>query len=514
MVFILSFRLSVAQPVVSILSQLPTCHIVCINYSPADGVLTVAGGLVANTSIPSGADEKEQYLSALPGDWVVEKMVLTGAEQRALQTISKTHTSFRADAVKFVAAYGDQMTKETDVEAMAPSSVDHHNSTHANAGSSSFIKAEHAIAERFRGIISDIESILDPVLGNDSRVLHFLKNTVARPNSSSTSQKSGGSKANDVDQEMPALHLFVDPILQNLPIEAIASIIATYNGAVVRDYSIHMTGHRLTAMTSPPAIAAVKASAVSGVVDTFAEDNKTAEATHGRYHSIREVYGQLTSTPSEVAGGDKWKPVCVGVGTGISLQQWVSLSSDAEGVVCYVHVPGRLSSILPPTDLALMDLSKVAMVVVLDCGNNDASYRRQNVIDNKKSPRELVNDDPCRMAALLTLCGVNSVVFCQWSSSFSSQATFASAFWKALSIDKLTVHQSYTKALSTVPAVQEKSHQLSRKTSTSNSPSRSKSVSASVDQSDQHHIEYTGKQWLRYCRSFYGVTSTKYDPSA
>lgn len=500
----------------SILSQLPTCHIVCINYSQADGALIVAGGYVANSSAPDGAGEKDQFLTSLPGEWVVEKMVLTGAEQRALQTISKTHTTFREDALKFVAAYGDQMTKETDVEVVT--SVDQtsnspHNNGHSNAGSSSFNKAEHAIAERFRGILNDIESILDPMLGSDSRVLHFLKNSVARPSSSNASQKSGARKAKVADQEMPALYLFIDPVLQNLPIEAMESISTAYNGAVVRDYSVHMTGHRLAAMAGPPAIATVKASAVSGVVDTFAEDNKTAESTNGKYHSIREVYGQLTSTPAEVAGGDKWKPVCVGVGTGISLQQWISLSSDTEGVACYVHVPGKLSSILPPTDLALMDLSKVAMAVILDCGNNDASYRRQNVVDNKKSPRELVNDDPSRIAAMLTLCGVNSVIYCQWSSSFSSQATFASAFWRALSIDKLSVHQSYMKALTAVPT-QEKLHQLSRKASSSNSPNRSKSMSTSVDQSDQYHVEYTGKKWLKYSRLFYGLPTTKYDPSA
>lgn len=515
-------RLGLTQPIGSILSNLSGCHVICIHYSATDGVLTVTGGSIANQPPVPDASGMEHYLAALPGEWMVEKMVLTIAEQRSLQTLNRSHTSFREDTVKFVASYGDQMSNDTDVEEVIDSSsiemIAGQSSScrkmSSHTESSSFMKAEHAIAERFRAIIGDIERLLDPVLGTSSRIMQFLKATVHKPTPSissvqSTANKGKGKEVDKIEKsemsaeqplEMPPLYLLVDPLLQNLPVEAMRSIQGLYNGQVVRDYSVHMIGHRKQAMLQSPS---VKASGVRAIVDTYAEDKKSSEATQGKAQSMSEIFTTLNTNSSMAAGGDKWKPVSVSGGTGISLRQWLVMASEGENLTCYVHIPGKIASILPPTDLALMDLRNVSVAIVLEGGNNDESYRRQNVVDNKKSPRELVNDDTLRMAALLSLCGVNSIVTTQWGSSFSSQALFAKTFWHSVSIDKMSLHQGYVMAASFAPS--ESSNKL-----VTGSPGKKSKDSASI-----HHMkEFTVKKWLRFSKSFIGVASTKYDPSA
>lgn len=509
-------RLSVAQPVAGILGNLPACHMICISFNPTDGALTVVGGIIGGNTKQLATDGKSQYLATPPGEWMAEKMVLTPSEQRSLQTLRQSQTSFREETLKFVAAYGDQMSVETDCEEVFDSSdlgqqSSYRQSSHAS-GSSSFTKAEHSIAERFRGIVGDMEAILSPILGSSSRVVTFLKAALTQkalssaPSKVSTDPKGKGPESHTKAAEvhLSPLILLVDPLLQDFPLEAMDALSSVYGGRIARDYSVHMIGHRAASAT-----AALKASAIRAVVDTFAEDRRTSEASHGKVNSMQEVLTMLTTTPAQFAGGEKWKPVCVAAGSGISLQQWLSLCSDGDALGCYVHVPGKLSSILPPTDLSLIDFSRLSLAVIVDGGNNDASYRRQNVVDNKKSQRELANDDTAKVAALLTLCGVNTVVTTQWGTSFSSQALFATNFWHHMSISKLSVHDSFSKSIAQGPPHQDNNLSPNRKSSIASK----KSTESTSEHGTIQVKEFTVKKWQKFAKSFFGLITTSYDPA-
>jgi hypothetical protein len=421
-------------------------------------------------------------------------MALTATDQRSLLVMKSQHTSWKQDTLKFVASFGDQMNCDTDVEEeISDNGASIGNSVTSSTVSSNFLKAEHSINERLRAMVSDLESSFSPILGVNSRVYEFLKEKIT------SSQQISKDKASSKDSS-PSLLLLIDPFLQELPFDAL-EISNLYKGQVIKDYSIHLFGHRMRSKNSRDII---KASCVRSVVDTFYEDRRPADPSF-KNSSLLESYHSLFSKDNGIAGADKWKRVVVGGDSGVSLQQWIEVSSTAETVsnkLLYVNVPGKLSSIWNPNDLSLLNLESIPIVIILDSGNNDASYRRQNTVDNKKSEQDLINDSPDRVAALLSLNGANSVIWMQWSTSFSSQNLFSRTFWKYFSNDKHPLLQSYARGVRTGQMFDylAPKDSATKDAKTKSSPSRPK--------------EYTSKRWIKYSRQFYGLPFNTFDSSA
>lgn len=400
------------------------------------------------------------------------QMTLLPEQQRDLQAYRLQHKAWCDDVLKFIAAYNDQMSAFTDIV----------NDAGKTNSSSSFIKAERSISDRQATIINGIGSIVAPLMGKSSRIGQFLHSNLASVPSAS-------------------LMLLLDPTIQDLPLEAL-DIGAPYEGRVYRDFSMHMIGHRLT---KPMGI--VGATAVSCIVDPFADDIKTPDAS-GLHFPMSTLFECLTkpNTGLTAPGGDKWRPVCVKGGCGVTLQDWVEASTalvppnDAnKGRMLYIHAPAKLSCCLKPGELSLLNLSGVSTAFVLDSGHSDMSYRRQNGLDNKKTPSELALEDPLRMLALLSLNGVNSVVGGLWSTSFASQYLVSSTFWKAFAAEKqplLVAHSKSTLACAAVVATP---------------PSGSASAAPTAPPSAEPVVAGPLKPWLRLGRVFYGVPSTSYD---
>jgi hypothetical protein len=86
-----------------------------------------------------------------------------------------------------------------------------------------------------------------------------------------------------------------------------------------------------------------------------------------------------------------------------------SSSISAFGAVL-VYSPGRISALLLPNDVVLLNLQHFALFFIADLGLNDASARRQNSSDNQKRAEEHSLESPMAYAALLSLAGVGSLV--------------------------------------------------------------------------------------------------------
>jgi hypothetical protein len=90
-----------------------------------------------------------------------------------------------------------------------------------------------------------------------------------------------------------------------------------------------------------------------------------------------------------------------------------SSSISAFGAVL-VYSPGRISALLRPKDVVLLNLQHFALFFIADLGLNDASARRQNSSDNLKRAEEQSLEGPLAYAALLSLAGVGSLVIHRW----------------------------------------------------------------------------------------------------
>ena len=79
-----------------------------------------------------------------------------------------------------------------------------------------------------------------------------------------------------------------------------------------------------------------------------------------------------------------------------------------------VYSPGRLSALLNPKDVVLLNLQHFALLFIADLGLNDLSLRRQTSSNNLKRAEEHSLESPMAYAALLSLAGVGSLVMHRW----------------------------------------------------------------------------------------------------
>lgn len=91
---------------------------------------------------------------------------------------------------------------------------------------------------------------------------------------------------------------------------------------------------------------------------------------------------------------------------------------------------GRLSGILPPVELANLDLRQLALLLCLDQSQNDTSSRRQMSADVLKTPRQIASEQPLMVTALASLSGVGSLLVQTWSTPTNAQTRFLRQFMR------------------------------------------------------------------------------------
>jgi len=226
--------------------------------------------------------------------------------------------------------------------------------------------------------------------------------------------------------ESASLILAVDNQLDDLPWEGLSAF-SCYRGHVVRDFSAHVTGHRLVGD-----MLTVQGDTVRIVADPFGDDSGNTMAGSERVSLAKHVGELCTAVP----GGSGWQPLTAGPTPGsLCLHDWVTLGSGGSSEELrsvFVQTPGKLGGILSPRELGVLDLSRVVLFAAVDQGYNDSSYRRQNTGDNVKTQAEILSEQSSRMSVLLTLAGTRVIVQQSWAGTFMAQQRFSKILWTQL----------------------------------------------------------------------------------
>jgi hypothetical protein len=390
-------RLDVSSNPATILSKLPTSIVVLsIQFCPRLKTLYACAGVPSQTSVNA-----DNFTAG--GSWTVDKIDLSEDSRRILQTLKKEHALWREDLTKFISTFGENIAYDEDLEGIESKFSDKR-----------LKKTEAALEERFRALLLDLESIMLPILGQGSEIDSFI-----------------GSKICESTSELSLL-FFIDPLLQNLPWEGLEMVSTKFNGRVARDFSIHMTGHRLNtllapevggkAVADPNQLVPISSMSVKTFIDPFGDELGNTTEGYER-ESITEIVENIKNNVA--LGGSKWGTIGLNVKGSQSQQDWIEAlqqSTKEKPSTWIVYGPGRFGSQFFPKDMAsCLSLEKVAFIFCSDLGYNDSSIRRQNSSDNQRQPQEIVSELPLSLAASASLSGVGAMVINVWSTSFAAQ---------------------------------------------------------------------------------------------
>jgi hypothetical protein len=142
----------------------------------------------AGTSDPTAAAAgtgAQPYTAS--GDWVIARCPFTEAQRRHLLHLSQQHAVWCADTSKFIAKYGDHLFANSDLEETDPTVCSRLSPgvtrtpgagpsiSSSPAYSDGMSSCEAALELRLRSLLSDMEGIVDQVLGQDSECALFLR---------------------------------------------------------------------------------------------------------------------------------------------------------------------------------------------------------------------------------------------------------------------------------------------------------------------------------------------------
>ena len=440
--------------------------------------------LYLSVGIPSikAHDATGGSANTAPGVWHLEKMNMTESSRRTLQTIQRQHAVWMEDTAKFTAVYDDSIIKGMDLEIVntqTHQSFPFQYSTVSPAGDSitvdkGLLKAQEALEHRYEAIVHDLEMFCSQLFGSASSgtgMMGFLEHhhidvgkvkpvlAKGKPTTGNSSRGSSRGKARKsaATYEKATMLMFIDTGLQDLPWEGL-SFASIFRHRVAREFSVHLLGHRLE--VAPAANSSngkhgakigLSSGAVKAIVDPFHDDAGISRDGFTR-RPMRKVYETLGADPDAItkkpssSSGDsrggkdpiskKWTDLCSNEKIGaLTLKDWLNacdISTNKGGATAnslLVYIPGRLSSILNPRELAMYNFETISFMYLNNLGVNDSSYRRQNTADNMKDPTDLSLEDPVSYAALLSLSGVNCVACPLWSVPLHTMERSIRSFW-------------------------------------------------------------------------------------
>lgn len=299
-------RLDVTKDPSTILLDVPaTTFMFCLQFCPHQKTLYCCIG----RSKPDAPTNPNPYDAS--GDWCVDKIQLSEDSRRMLEVMKTEHSVWKDDTTKFIAAFGDNMSPEQDLDGIESQYPDKR-----------LRKTEAALEERIRALLADIDNIFSPLLGAGGVLDSFV------------SGKADGASS---------VMMLLDPSLQALPWEGLdfftkyfqgniarlvvllsSSLLHYHSGRISRDFSLHMLGHRLSSFATPGGkgqLPPIASSAIKAAVDLYGEDMDCSREGYQR-DSITKV---VTTVKSTVAtGGSKWGSVgkAGSIGT-ICVQDWL-----------------------------------------------------------------------------------------------------------------------------------------------------------------------------------------------
>jgi hypothetical protein len=328
--------------------------------------------------------------------WLAYRLLLTESDRRAIQLLITQHQQWMIDAQKFVANYGDNLTEADELESIAST---------LNVPRTTATKAERALDETFKANLGEMTRIFTSI----SQELASFSSIFA----SSTAVPWG-------------LQMFIDPYLQSLPWEAFLSSMSSlpFGHRICRDFSLSLLAHRVAAMDNTMA---VQASSFRHAIDPFDEDS-LGVSTPPRPACRVTFETQLLPT---LPGGNKWQRL--GRSKLIPTLEDLTLALDAapapnKAISLLMQPLGRLSALLPLSEAASGAVQgsgkgTLKLLISLEAGHNETSFRRQNSGDVLKTIGEIEREGPGSLAipALLSLSGVGSIATMQWSTPLGTQ---------------------------------------------------------------------------------------------
>ena len=383
-------RLLCTTPPSEILEKIPTTvTLVSIQLCSRAKTLYVGCG----SSDASGEDTRT---------WKLDRLELSERSRRRLQELLTVHNMWTTDATKFVAKFGDAMSFDQILNGIKSKFAD-----------KAMDAAENMLEARLNQTLTDLYECLLPLIGPKSVLQQILT-------SLNTVNEDGSSNNNNI-------MLLIDHRIQNLPWEGLA-LFNSFQGRISRDFSLHMLGHRVHYSFNDGDMN-IKSSSMRVVVDPF-RDDEGITMTGIERPSLREFIGELCT--QYTVGGGKWTPMVDGPSSApVCLYDWTKLSADSKvnNTNIFMLCPGRLGGLLPPRELSVLSLEGVHLMMIMDKGYNDSSYRRLNTGDNVKGQDEIAAESSLSMAVLLSLAGVGCIIQTQWALNFCSLQRLSRSFW-------------------------------------------------------------------------------------
>lgn len=325
--------------------------------------------------------------------WLAHRLILTESDRRAIQLLIAQHQQWIVDAQKFVANYGDNLTEADELESLAST---------LNVPRTTSMKAERALDETFKANLGEMTRIFTPIALELTSFSLVFGLSVAW-----------------------GLQIFIDPHLQSLPWEAfLSSLSLPFGHRICRDFSLSLLAHRVATMDNTMA---VQASSLRHAIDPFDEDSLGVSNPPRPACRVAFESQLLPSLP----GGNKWQRL--GRGKLTPTLEDLSLALDAapapnKAISLFMQPLGRLSSFLPLIEAASGAVQgsgkgSLKLLISLEAGHNEMSFRRQNSGDVLKTIGEIEREGPGSLAlpALLSLTGVGSIATMQWSTPIVTQ---------------------------------------------------------------------------------------------
>jgi len=362
-------------------------------------------------TIQFGAQDQNLYVSLVPGGStdtgndveesskiIVDELAFDEEMMRKLEEMVRSHRIWSSKIARMCSTLGDSMIADHDILDETFSYED-----------KELEKQERETERRLGLLLRDLDVLLEPILGPNSKIGTAL----------SRNEEVNNYKFDDI-------MLLLDSRFCSLPWEGLV-VFDQYEGRVYRDFSLHLYGHRTGTLFGPNGVnagstATVQASSVKYTVDPFQEDSAIGVG----YKGMRASFDDLKSGSPNIS---KWT-ILGYLDAPLSLLDWIQLNEEkTPGMGLYVHMMGRLGSILSPRELAILNYEKISFAFVMDYGYNFVSYRRQESDDNMKSVADIACEDSISMAALLSLSGISGIVAQSWTTSLTSQLRFVSNFY-------------------------------------------------------------------------------------
>jgi hypothetical protein len=464
---------------------------------------TAAKGAKPGDAVPvedKSSEENKLYL--------FDKLELSEDNRRLLQVLLEQHKQWTLDVAKFMALNGDNYFGNDDLDETNPPPAAGHATGNPNYAfdsrvNSMHFKAERALDERLRALVSDMENIFNPLLGSSSKAYTFIRDFITKAKTTNPAV----AKWN--------LVMLLDNTLQSLPFEALPVAEEFFHSSSSRDFSLHMIGHRVNTLLSlssnNPAVAGgITGASVKYVIDPLNEDNGVKLGGKERKSVSEAFHATLQAIPPAAAA--KWTKLRNGNGL-LSLEDFLLNidNTNSKGGVgqgfsnLLVYTLGRFGSILSPKDIATLNLEKVQFFFNLDSNFNDLSYRRQNSYDVLKNISDIEFENNLQMSILLSLAGVNCMVSNMWSIPIISQNRFFLSFWKNFTTpgkkEKVYLTIGTTELDLNPPANPAAGGKTSK-------PPKAPTIPVDAGASVTGGIKM--KKWIQYSRVLYGVPSLSY----